>query len=206
MTTLQLLFAFLSWSLATSSSHSLPSPDDFLVHGLDRIEPAYAQFDGRMYAGLLPMNNHKNRTGELYFWFFVPTKPAVSDSLTIWLNGGPGCSSINGGVLFEHSPVTVPLHPAGYCCASANEPLQYNEYAWTQATHMLYVEQVRSCVCVGSECGRLMCVAGTLLQEPIRRGLTHNLSLIHSFIRFFPTCHQSACRSRLLAWRPSSHE
>ena len=53
----------------------------------------------------------------------------------------PGCSSFSGGVMFENSPVTVPLRPAGYCCPTAHEPFVYNEYAWTQATNMLYVEQ-----------------------------------------------------------------
>lgn len=43
--------------------------------------------------------------------------------------------------MFENSPVTIPLHPAGYCCLDTHEPLVYNQYAWTNATHMLYVEQ-----------------------------------------------------------------
>lgn len=37
--------------------------------------------------------------------------------------------------------VTVPLHPAGWCCEAEDEPLQYNPYGWTNATVMLYVEQ-----------------------------------------------------------------
>jgi carboxypeptidase C (cathepsin A) len=118
------------------------SPEDFRVKGLEEIEPAYAQFDGDIYAGLLPMDN-RNRTGELMFWLFAPHGPTVNDSLAIWFNGGPGCSSFNGGVFFEHSPVTVTQHEAGFCCGDAHDPLQYNEYAWTKATHMLYVEQVR---------------------------------------------------------------
>ena len=43
--------------------------------------------------------------------------------------------------MFEHSPVTVPLNPAGWCCEAQDEPLVYNRYAWTNATVMLYVEQ-----------------------------------------------------------------
>jgi hypothetical protein len=62
---------------------------------------------------------------------YVSTFPSV---------GGPGCSSFNCGVMFENSPVTTPLHPAGYCCLDTHEPLVYNQFAWTNATHMLYVE------------------------------------------------------------------
>ena len=59
----------------------------------------------------------------------------------IQFNGGPGCSSFSAGILFEHSPVTVPLHEAGWCCEPQNETLVENTYGWTHATTMLYVEQ-----------------------------------------------------------------
>ena len=137
---------FVLWSMTLAASHSqakkheLPTMKDFLVQGLEEVEPEYAKFEGSTYAGRLPINNG-NREGELMFWFFVPDNPVNPDSVTIWLNGGPGCSSFNCGVMFETSPVTVPLRPAGYCCTSRDEPLVYNEHAWTKATNMLYVEQ-----------------------------------------------------------------
>jgi hypothetical protein len=42
--------------------------------------------------------------------------------------------------MMEHSPVTQPLKPAGYCCLKPNPTLEVNERAWTRATTMLYVE------------------------------------------------------------------
>jgi carboxypeptidase C (cathepsin A) len=124
----------------TKSSPPLPTMNDFLVQGLEEVEPEYAKFQGDMFAGLLPIDNG-NRHGELMFWFFAPDdKP--NDSVTVWLNGGPGCSSFNCGVMFENSPVTVPLRPAGIDHrTSSNEPFEYNTNAWTRATAMLYVEQ-----------------------------------------------------------------
>jgi len=43
--------------------------------------------------------------------------------------------------MMEHSPVTQPLHRAGYCCVPTFPKLSYNEYTWTKTTTMLYVEQ-----------------------------------------------------------------
>jgi carboxypeptidase C (cathepsin A) len=43
--------------------------------------------------------------------------------------------------MMEHSPVTQPLHSAGYCCLKDSTPqLAYNKYTWTKATTMLYIE------------------------------------------------------------------
>lgn len=117
------------------------TPDDFLVVGLDKIEKAYAEFDGHMYAGMMSAD-HDDRIGlHTMFWLFKPTKQLISNTIVIWLNGGPGCSSFNCGVMMEHSPVTQPLHDAGYCCLDSSEPkLGVNNNTWTRATTMLYVE------------------------------------------------------------------
>ena len=40
----------------------------------------------------------------------------------------------------EHSPVTQPLHDAGYCCLQPEPEFSANEYAWTKHTTMLYPE------------------------------------------------------------------
>ena len=66
----------------------LPPSNDFLVKGLDKIVPAYAEFDGDMFAGTLPMDNG-DRTGKTMFWLFEPRKQKVEKSIVVWLNGGP---------------------------------------------------------------------------------------------------------------------
>ena len=40
----------------------------------------------------------------------------------------------------ENSPVTQPLHDAGYCCLKPTPEMSYNDHTWTRATTMLYVE------------------------------------------------------------------
>lgn len=119
------------------SSHSFHF---YHVHrGLETLQPAYATFKGTMYAGMLPSDNN-GRTGMTMFWLFQPDTQEVPDSMVLWLNGGPGCSSFNCGVMMEHSPVTQPLHDAGYCCLKPTPELHENPHAWTRATTMLYVE------------------------------------------------------------------
>ena len=40
----------------------------------------------------------------------------------------------------ENSPVTQPLHDAGYCCLDSTPNFGVNEHSWTRATTMLYIE------------------------------------------------------------------
>jgi Serine carboxypeptidase len=151
----------ISSSSSSSTSLGKKTRHDYLVVGLEDVEPSYGQFEGIMYAGLVPTspppppslqqqqqsddsssakNDNKNETGELMFWLFVPDQPVYPDTLLVWFNGGPGCSSM-GGNLFEHGPVTIPLHPSGFFGIGEDEPLQYNPYAWSNATAIIYVEQ-----------------------------------------------------------------
>lgn len=41
----------------------------------------------------------------------------------------------------EHSPVTQPLHNAGYCCLKPDPHFSVNPQTWTRATTVLYIEQ-----------------------------------------------------------------
>ncbi len=86
---------------------------------------------GESYAGLLPISNDPNETRQLYFWFFPSTNPAASDEITIWLNGGPGCSSLEG-LLQENGPF---LWQYGTFA-----PVR-NPYTWVNLTNMIWVEQ-----------------------------------------------------------------
>lgn len=128
--------------LSASTAGAIPTPDDFYVKGLEEFEPVYALFDGDMYAGLIPTRLYGDAdsdTGEYMFRLFVPYQTAYTDSLVIWLNGGPGCSSLAGGMA-ENMPIGDPTAPSGFYGIDGNAPFVFNPYSWTNATTMLYVE------------------------------------------------------------------
>lgn len=84
---------------------------------------------GESYAGLMPLGN--STEDEFYFWFFPSTNAAADGEILIWLNGGPGCSSLEG-LLQENGPF---LWQYG-----TYKPVQ-NPYSWTRLTNVVYIEQ-----------------------------------------------------------------
>lgn len=75
---------------------------------------------GESYAGLLPISGDPNETRKLFFWFFPTTNANPQEEITIWFNGGPGCSSLSG-LLTENGPFTWD--------AGTLAPVQ-NPYTW----------------------------------------------------------------------------
>lgn len=86
---------------------------------------------GESYAGTLPISSNASDNNVLFFWFFPTENPAGLKDITIWLNGGPGCSSM-AGLLQENGPF---LWQTG---TYAPVP---NPYSWTNLTNMIWVDQ-----------------------------------------------------------------
>jgi carboxypeptidase D len=68
----------------------------------------------------------------LYFWFFPSENEDADDEITIWLNGGPGCSSLEG-FLQENGPISWQYGSAPFAV--------YNPWNWANLTNMVWVEQ-----------------------------------------------------------------
>ncbi|KAI5199758.1 alpha/beta-hydrolase [Aureobasidium subglaciale] len=99
----------------------------FAVNGSGLPE---VDFDiGESYAGSMPIGN--SSTDSLFFWFVPSTNPSASDEIVIWLNGGPGCSSL-GGFFHENGPV---LWPAG-----TYAPVK-NTYSWSNLSNIIWIDQ-----------------------------------------------------------------
>ncbi|KAF2263289.1 serine carboxypeptidase-like protein [Lojkania enalia] len=102
---------------------------EFAVNGSGIPE---VPFDiGESYAGLLSISDDPDETRKLFFWFFPSTNTECPREIVIWLNGGPGCSSLSG-LLTENGPFTWE--------AGTLAPVQ-NPYSWTNLTNMIWVEQ-----------------------------------------------------------------
>uniref|UniRef100_A0A7S2REC6 Carboxypeptidase n=1 Tax=Mucochytrium quahogii TaxID=96639 RepID=A0A7S2REC6_9STRA len=77
------------------------------------------------YLRLLEQDKH------YFFWFFESRNDPVNDPVTLWMTGGPGCSS--GIALFaENGPCHVNEHGDG----TIN-----NQYSWNERSNMIYIDQ-----------------------------------------------------------------
>ena len=87
-------------------------------------------YNKTIYSGYL----ETNETGNELFYIYIPSQNGTEDEnddpLLLWLNGGPGCSSLIG-MLTEIGPVTTKLY--------SNEWFK-NEYAWNKNLNLLFIE------------------------------------------------------------------
>ncbi|OOQ82808.1 Carboxypeptidase cpdS [Penicillium brasilianum] len=84
---------------------------------------------GESYAGLL--SNAPHGESSLFFWFFPSTNQDAKKEITIWLNGGPGCSSLDG-LLQENGP---------FLWQSGTYAPVRNPYSWSNLTNIVYIDQ-----------------------------------------------------------------
>jgi carboxypeptidase C (cathepsin A) len=73
-----------------------------------------------------------NKKDDYYFYWFVRSRSetASTDPLVIWLNGGPGASSLEG-LLTENGP----------CLVQPNVTATRNAYAWNNNANVIWLEQ-----------------------------------------------------------------
>ncbi|XP_051787611.1 cathepsin A-like [Erpetoichthys calabaricus] len=66
----------------------------------------------------------------LHYWFVTSQRDPEKDPLVLWLNGGPGCSSLDG-FLSENGPFYV---------SEDGVNLYMNPYSWNKIANVLYLE------------------------------------------------------------------
>ena len=82
-----------------------------------------------MYSGLIPIT--AGDTSRELFFIFQPKIGDPSDELIIWLNGGPGCSSLEG--FFQEN--------GRYVWHAGTQAVVENPYTWVNTGNLLWVEQ-----------------------------------------------------------------
>lgn len=88
--------------------------------------PGYGALLSDNYAGYIPVGP-KGR--QLFYWFVESENAPSEDPLVLWLNGGPGCSSLLG--LLEENGPYVMRHGGQFV---------KNEFRWSTNASILYLE------------------------------------------------------------------
>ncbi|XP_044475101.1 serine carboxypeptidase-like 42 [Mangifera indica] len=117
---------FLVWWLAVSSNVEVKGyPIEDLVRGL----PGQPKVEFKQFAGYVDVDVKHGRS--LFYYFVEAEVDPQKKPLSLWLNGGPGCSSIGGGAFTELGP----FYPSG-----DGRGLRRNKMSWNRASNLLFVE------------------------------------------------------------------
>lgn len=87
--------------------------------GIDKL-PSFKQYSGYLKA---------SSTKRFHYWFAESQNNPATDPVVLWLNGGPGCSSLDG-FLSENGPLLV---------VNASS-LKENQYSWNKDANVIYLE------------------------------------------------------------------
>ncbi|KAK1555214.1 hypothetical protein Q3G72_023482 [Acer saccharum] len=106
-------------------------PQDGLMES-DKIDALPGQpggVDFNQYGGYVTVDP---KSGKSLFYYFVESpQDSATKPLVLWLNGGPGCSSLGFGAMEELGPFRV---------NSDGKTLFRNEYAWNNAANVIFLE------------------------------------------------------------------
>ncbi|CAL1541909.1 unnamed protein product [Lymnaea stagnalis] len=129
--------------------------------------PRFSELES--YSGFITVD--KTFGNHLFFWFF-PSSQRTGGPLTIWLNGGPGVSSMFG-LLWENGPLQ----------ASANEShidMTLRGHSWARPFSMLYIDNP---VGVGYSFTEKRADGERVTMEGVTKDL---YSFIEQFYKMFP--------------------
>ncbi|MED6106046.1 Serine carboxypeptidase-like 45 [Stylosanthes scabra] len=123
-----LLWTSIAMCLTLALALPPPHPSSSSHHPL-RISrlPGQPLVQFQHFSGYVALDNTKTKA--LFFYFVEAQNDAPSKPLVLWLNGGPGCSSIGVGAFSENGP----FRPKG-------EALVRNQFSWNREANILYLE------------------------------------------------------------------
>jgi cathepsin A (carboxypeptidase C) len=96
-------------------SLKVKSPDSL---GIDTV---------KQYAGYLDVDDEDKH---FFYWFFESRNDPKKDPIVLWLNGGPGCSSLTG-LFFELGPASINVELA---------PV-HNPHSWNNNASVIFLDQ-----------------------------------------------------------------
>ncbi|PGH03143.1 hypothetical protein AJ80_08738 [Polytolypa hystricis UAMH7299] len=86
------------------------------------IDPGVKQFSGYL--------DDNENDKHLFYWFFESRNDPENDPVVLWLNGGPGCSSLTG-LFLELGPASI----------DRNIKVVHNPYSWNSNASVIFLDQ-----------------------------------------------------------------
>eukprot|EP01060_Flectonema_neradi_P029148 TRINITY_DN395_c4_g1_i1.p1 TRINITY_DN395_c4_g1~~TRINITY_DN395_c4_g1_i1.p1 ORF type:complete len:473 (+),score=95.79 TRINITY_DN395_c4_g1_i1:39-1421(+) len=127
------------------ASAALAAPEADLIKEL----PGYGKPKNPQYSGFLKVNDPQ---GELYYHYWLARSPSEKDPVVLWMNGGPGASSIGYGLFTEMGPFSLDEESLQNKTTPGIPDVHDNPNAWSNVANMLFLEHPPS---VGySYCGK----------------------------------------------------
>lgn len=121
-------FQFPEYSVEESSRRILKAsdPND---HKVSKLPGLPSSLSITQYAGHINVDEAKN--GNLFYWLFESPQNSKDLPLMVWLNGGPGCSSMDG-LFLELGPFKLDKN---------NQDIKSNPSSWHNVANLLFIDQ-----------------------------------------------------------------
>ncbi|KAL1210523.1 Serine carboxypeptidase 24 [Cardamine amara subsp. amara] len=120
-----LLVALLSATSSSASSYSREQEKDRIKVLPGQPKVAFSQFSGYV-------NVNESHERSLFYWLTESSSPSPhTKPLLLWLNGGPGCSSIAYGASEEIGPFRI---------NKTSSNLYLNKFSWNKDANLLFLE------------------------------------------------------------------
>ncbi|KAL5703442.1 hypothetical protein ACHQM5_028532 [Ranunculus cassubicifolius] len=130
-TKLQLERTRTEWTTPTALSH-FESPIKYEVEDnlIDGLPGQPSEMDFKQYSGYVTVDEASGRN---LFYYFVEAEGqnTTIKPLVLWLNGGPGCSSLGIGAMVEHGPFGI---------KNDGKSLYLRRHSWNKVANILYLE------------------------------------------------------------------
>ena len=114
-----------------SISYKEPKADGISICETTRGVKSYAGYVHLPPNALNETHEQQDYPINTFFWFFEARKDPVNAPLSIWLNGGPGGSSLMGA-LSENGPCFV---------GNDSNSTYLNPWSWNNEVNLLYIDQ-----------------------------------------------------------------
>lgn len=115
--------------LACAAVASALSPSDFEITDLPGLNETLSF---KQYSGYMPIQDGHGT--EIFFWFVESQRTPSEDPVVLWMNGGPGSSSVAYGFWTEHGPFRLAEDGNG-----SYAPRLYDQ-SWNQKANVVYIE------------------------------------------------------------------